>query len=129
MEFGATTGRPRRCGWLDVPQLKYTIMINGVTQLVMTKIDVLDSFDQIKVAGSYHIDGSETLNLPFDICDSEIEPKWKTYQGWNQSLEDITTYQELPALTRHYIEDLESQLEVGFSMISTGPERSKLIAK
>jgi len=129
MEFGATTGRPRRCGWLDVPQLKYTIMINGVTQLVMTKIDVLDSFEQIKVASAYEIDGQKTMKLPYDICDHEISPLWKSYQGWNKSLDGITTYDSLPSLTRHYVEDLESQLGVKFSMISTGPERSKLIAK
>ncbi len=129
MEFGATTGRPRRCGWLDVPQLKYTIMINGVTQLVMTKIDVLDGFEQIKIARSYSLKGIETTVLPFDICESDITPVWKSYQGWNTSLEGIDTYTELPQLTRSYIEDLETQLGVGFSMISTGPERSKLITR
>ncbi len=129
LEFGATTGRPRRCGWLDIPQLKYTIMINGVTQLVMTKIDVLDGFDQIKVARAYQIDGRERNSLPFDICDSDITPLWQSYKGWNESLEEFTKYPQLPELTKNYIEDLEKQLDVKFTMISTGPERSKLITK
>lgn len=129
LEFGATTGRPRRCGWLDIPQLKYTIMINGVTQLVMTKIDVLDGFDQIKVARAYQIDGRESNSLPFDICDKDITPLWQKYTGWNVSLEEFTEYRELPELTKNYIEDLEKQLEVSFTMVSTGPERSKLITK
>ncbi|MCB0686399.1 MAG: adenylosuccinate synthase [Saprospiraceae bacterium] len=129
MEFGATTGRPRRCGWLDVPQLKYTIMINGVTQLVMTKIDVLDSFEQIKIADAYEIDGLKTTQLPFDLCDNEITPSWKKYSGWHESLDSVSSYEELPVLAREYIEDLEQQLGVNFSMISTGPERSKLLVR
>ena len=129
MEFGATTGRPRRCGWLDVPQLRYTIMINGVTQLVMTKIDVLDTFESIKIARAYQINNGEMTTLPFDICDNVITPIWKSYQGWNSSLETITTYEALPPMTKTYIHDLETQLGVNFSMISTGPERSKLIVK
>lgn len=127
MEFGATTGRPRRCGWLDVPQLKYTIMLNGVTQLVMTKIDVLDGFEQIKIANAYEIGDQQSSNVPFDICEDGIDPVWKVYEGWNTSLEGIRSYSDLPVLTRNFIEDLENQLGVRFSMISTGPDRSKLI--
>jgi len=129
MEFGATTGRPRRCGWLDIPQLKYTIMINGVTQLVMTKIDVLDTFEQIKVAKSYEVAGKETDLVHFDICDSDIAPKWQSFDGWNESLDDVTTYQQLPSKAQHFIEHLETQLNVPFSMISTGPERKKLLLR
>lgn len=129
MEFGATTGRPRRCGWLDIPQLKYTIMLNGVTQLVMTKVDVLDSFPQIKVAKAYRMGNHETTNFPYDICENDISPVWKTYEGWNTSLDGIMTYEDLPAKTQSYVEDLENRLQVKFSMISTGPERSKLITR
>ncbi|NND34287.1 MAG: adenylosuccinate synthase [Saprospiraceae bacterium] len=129
MEFGATTGRARRCGWLDIPQLKYTIMINGVTQLVMTKIDVLDSFETIKVAKSYQIKDKLVSTLPFDICDQEISPVWQSFEGWQTSLDGITAYEDLPGRARGYIQDLESTLGVPFSMISTGPERSKLILR
>jgi adenylosuccinate synthase len=129
MEFGATTGRPRRCGWLDVPQLKYTIMINGVTQLVMTKIDVLDSFETIKVAKAYMIDGQQVTQLPFDACDKQITPVWESFNGWQESLDSITEYSALPDLAKKYIVELEDQLKVPFSMISTGPERSKLIKR
>ncbi len=128
-EFGATTGRPRRCGWLDVPQLRYTIMINGVTQLVMTKADVLDSFERIKVASAYQIDGEEVNAVPFDLCNENIVPVWKTYDGWQESLSGISAYDHLPTNTRSYVEDLQDQLGVRFSMISTGPERQKLIRK
>ena len=104
-------------------------MINGVTQLVMTKIDVLDSFEQIKIADAYEIDGLKTTQLPFDLCDNEITPSWKKYSGWHESLDSVSSYEELPVLAREYIEDLEQQLGVNFSMISTGPERSKLLVR
>lgn len=129
-ELGATTGRPRRCGWLDIPQLRYTIMVNGVTQLVMTKADVLDGFEIIKVAKGYRLaDGTESNTLPFDLCDVDTKPIWQEYRGWQSSLDGITEYPALPSLTRAYVDDLEVQLGVPFSMISTGPERNKLIVK
>ena len=84
-EFGATTGRPRRCGWLDVPQLRYTIMLNGVTQLVITKIDVLDGFEEIGVGKAYRYNGQLTDQMPFDICDGEIEPVYEMHPGWDNS--------------------------------------------
>jgi adenylosuccinate synthase len=128
-EFGATTGRPRRCGWIDLPQLNYTIMLNGVTQLAVTKVDVLNNFDKIRAATAYRYGGTVNEQLPFDICDMDIEPIYKTYAGWEQSLDDIREYQELPAATRTYLEALEARLRVPVTMISTGPERSKLIVK
>lgn len=128
-EFGSTTGRPRRCGWLDLPQLQYTIMINGVTQLVITKIDVLDKLAEIKVATRYQVDGQETDQLPYDVCGHDIQPIYKTVEGWNQSLGAATHYSELPSATKNYVRLMEEWLNVPVTMISTGPERKKLIVR
>ncbi|MDH3649047.1 MAG: adenylosuccinate synthetase, partial [Saprospiraceae bacterium] len=129
LEFGATTGRPRRCGWLDLIQLKYVMMINGVTQLVMTKIDVLDEFDRIGVANAYQFNGETTEDLPFDVTDQIHKPVLEYYQGWGCSLDGLTTYDELPSQAQYYVEALEEKLGVYFSMISTGPEREKLVLR
>lgn len=128
-EFGATTGRPRRCGWIDLPQLKYTIMVNGVTQLVVTKIDVLNRFETIKAATHYQYDKQESDQLPFDICDISIDPVYKSYPGWQASLDEVKEYTELPGEAKDYISTLESLLSVPVSMVSTGPERRKLLLK
>lgn len=128
-EFGATTGRPRRCGWLDLPQLQYTIMLNGVTQLAITKVDVLNAFEQIEVATAYRIDGQTTQELPYDICDQIIEPAYEAHPGWQQSLDGVTAYEELPEAARRYLTAVEKALEVPITMVSTGPERHKLIVK
>lgn len=126
-EFGATTGRPRRCGWIDLPQLKYVIMVNGVTQLCITKLDVLNIFAQLKAAHAYRVGGERTERLPYDICDVEIEPEYTEYAGWNQSLDGITRYPDLPDLAKNYLRALEEALGIPVKMVSTGPERSKLI--
>jgi adenylosuccinate synthase len=128
-EFGATTGRPRRCGWIDLPQLRYSIMLNGVTQLVITKIDVLNQFQSIKAATAYRYNGVVSDQLPYDLCEIQVEPVWETFHGWNQSLDDATSFEELPAAARKYVEALEQSLGVPVTMISTGPERKKLILK
>jgi adenylosuccinate synthase len=128
-EFGATTGRPRRCGWLDVPQLRYTIMINGVTQLVMTKLDILDDFEYVPFASHYKIHGEETQNLPYDLCISDIEPVYQKIEGWQQSLDQINEYADLPKAARDYVEGIEKALETPVSMVSTGPERQKLLIR
>ena len=128
-EFGATTGRPRRCGWIDLPQLKYTIMLNGVTQLVVTKIDVLNKFGEIKMGTQYRYGGIETPELPYDLCTVEVEPIYEGVKGWEQSLDDVTSFDELPEAAKNYVMELEKHLEVPVSMISTGPERKKLIVK
>jgi len=128
-EFGATTGRPRRCGWIDLPQLRYTIMVNGVTQLAITKLDVLDNFATIEAATSYQYEGAESDVLPFDICDIEIKPNYQSYPGWEQPLTSATTYDALPATAQTYLEELEKQLNVPITMISVGPERTSLIVK
>lgn len=128
-EFGATTGRPRRCGWIDLPQLQYTIMLNGVTQLVVTKIDVLNIFDQIEVATAYQIGEEVTSQLPYDICENDIQPVLESYPGWKQSLDGIEEFDNLPAEAKWYLEMLEDHLNVPVTMVSTGPERKKLILR
>ncbi|MBC7885018.1 MAG: adenylosuccinate synthase [Saprospiraceae bacterium] len=125
-EFGATTGRPRRCGWIDIPQLLYTIMLNGVTQIVITKLDVLDTFEEISVAAHYAYDGRTTNELPFDIVDKNIDPQLIHFEGWNESLDHITSFDSLPQRARDYIGQLEKLLKTRISMVSTGPEREKL---
>ena len=128
-EFGATTGRPRRCGWIDLPQLRYTIMVNGVTQLAITKIDVLNQLDEIKLAKSYEINGQETSQLPYDLCDENYHPVYSSHPGWQSSLDNITDYSEVPQNARNYISLLEEELNVPISMVSTGPGRKQLIPK
>ena len=127
-EFGATTGRPRRCGWIDIPQLLYTIMLNGVTQVIITKMDVLDTFETIQVGQSYRYDQMVTDELPFDIIDKHIDPQYQLIEGWNESLDHVTRYDELPSKAKNYIAHLEKLLKTRVSMISTGPEREKLYA-
>jgi adenylosuccinate synthase len=128
-EFGATTGRPRRCGWIDLPQLKYTIMINGVTQLVITKGDVLDSFDEVQAATAYIVDGKETEELPFDMVTNCPKPVYKAYKGWNTDLTAIRNYEDFPSEFQNYIEELEEILAVPFSVISVGPGREQLVLR
>ncbi len=128
-EFGATTGRPRRCGWIDLPQLKYTIMLNGVTQLVVTKIDVLNNFESIQACNQYQYNGGVHDQLPYDINNIKVVPLYQSHPGWQQSLDGITEFEDLPATAKDYILSLEKDLEVPVTMISTGPEREKLILK
>lgn len=129
MEFGATTGRPRRCGWIDLPQLQYTIMLNGVTQVIITKMDVLDDFETIKYAVSYRYDGHESNVLPYDIVDKEVLPIYRDFEGWHQSLDGVRSYTDLPKKAKDYLSTLENELKTKISMVSTGPEREKLFAK
>lgn len=129
-EFGSTTGRPRRCGWIDLPQLRYTILLSGTTELCMTKIDVLNSFAEIAAATKYRYpDGQESVNLPFDLCYAPVEPILKKYAGWQTALDQSNSFDALPSAARVFIEDLEQYLGVPFKMISTGPEREKLIVR
>lgn len=128
-EFGATTGRPRRCGWIDIPQLKYTIMINGVTQLCITKIDILNNFDSIEAATHYKIDGEVTDLPPYDLCAEGIEPVYTAYDGWKTDLENANTFEELPANAKAFLNTLESLLEVPITLVSKGPQRKELIVR
>ncbi|GAB3906424.1 adenylosuccinate synthase [Larkinella knui] len=127
-EFGATTGRPRRCGWLDLPALKYAIMINGVSQLIMMKVDVLNIFDTINICTHYQLpDGTVTEQLPYDLCDTAVVPVYKEFKGWKTSLTDFHTYEEVPTELAAYIDFLEAELGLPISFISTGPDRGAII--
>ena len=128
-EFGATTGRPRRCGWIDFPQLNYTIMLNGITQLVITKIDVLNKFKELEAAVSYTIDGKVTEDFPYEIINKEVTPNYQKIAGWKSDLEGITEFDNLPTTAKDFINFIEVKLGTPVRMISTGPERNKLILK
>jgi adenylosuccinate synthase len=129
-EFGATTGRPRRCGWLDIPALKYTVMLNGVTQLVMMKADVLNIFKELEVCTGYELaDGSTTDQMPFDICDIKVTPIYETVKGWNCSLEGITDFNELPAELKDYVSYIEKKVGVKITYVSTSPDRTATIRR
>ncbi|HFB99885.1 MAG TPA: adenylosuccinate synthase [Phaeodactylibacter sp.] len=128
-EFGATTGRPRRCGWIDLPQLKYTIMLNGVTQLVVTKIDILNNFDTIQACTHYRYDDKVSDQLPYDINNIKGAPLYRSHQGWLQSLDGIMEFDQLPKEAKDFIHSLEKDLGVPVTMVSTGPEREKLILR
>lgn len=129
-EFGATTGRPRRCGWLDLPALKYTIMINGVTQLFMMKADVLNIFKEIKVCTHYKLnDGKIIDEVPYDIVDIDIEPVYKTFRGWDSSLEGIEDYSNFPVELKDYVSYLETQLNTPINIVSVGPDRTETIIR
>ncbi|MCC5923406.1 MAG: adenylosuccinate synthase [Crocinitomicaceae bacterium] len=126
-EFGATTGRPRRCGWIDLPALKYAIMINGVTELNMMKSDVLDTFDTIKVCTHYTINGKKIDYLPFDINGLEIIPVYEEVKGWNCDLTKLTSMDEAPQALKDYVAYLENALEVPITIVSVGPDRKQTL--
>jgi len=129
-EFGATTGRPRRCGWLDLPALKYAIMINGVTQLIMMKVDVLTIFDTIRICTNYRLpDGTLTDQLPYDLCDETVEPVYRDFEGWQQSLDGIHDFEAIPDRLMTYVKFLEEELNLPITFISTGPDREALISR
>ena len=126
-EFGSTTGRPRRCGWIDLPSLKYSIMINGVTQLLMMKADVLNIFPTIKICTQYKLaDGSITETIPYELVHEKIEPIYAEVKGWNTSLEGITET-KMPKELSDYIDLLEKSLGVPITLLSTGPDRKQTI--
>ena len=128
-EFGAVTGRPRRCGWLDLVALKYTVMMNGATSLIMMKSDVLDGFETIKACTAYKIDGVVTDQFPFDIKDENIEPIYKELKGWNTDMTSMKSTEEFPAEFKAYIDFLESELNVPICIVSVGPDRSQTIIR
>lgn len=127
-EFGAVTGRPRRCGWLDLVALKYTVMIDGVTDLIMMKSDCLDDFETIKVCTSYKVDGVETDQVPFDIA-AKIEPVYTEFPGWKKDLTGIRKESGLPQEFKNYIKFMEDYLGVPISIISLGPDREATIER
>lgn len=128
-EYGAVTGRKRRCGWLDLVALKYSIMINGVTKLIMMKSDVLDDFDTIKICTSYKVDGVETTDFPFDIDGVKIEPIYKEFKGWKSDLTKITSESQFPKEFADYIKFIENETGVPVKIVSVGPDRTATIER
>lgn len=126
-EFGATTGRPRRCGWIDLVALRYACMINGVTSLVMTKADVLDNFTGLKLCVAYRINGNETTEIPFRMEKFNIEPVYKDFSGWNTNISAAKGYKELPVQMKSYIEFINQYTGVEIDFISNGPEREQIV--
>ena len=126
-EFGATTGRPRRCGWLDLVQLRYAIMINGVTELSMMKSDVLSIFEHINVCTHYLINGEKVTDFPFDVTDLHIEPVYEKLAGWNCDLTELESFSDAPQALKDYVTYLEAQLNVPIRVISVGPDRKQTL--
>lgn len=127
-EFGSVTGRPRRCGWVDLVALRYAIMLNGVTQLIMTKSDVLDSFETIKACVAYKVNGVETSDFPFEI-DENLEPVYAELDGWQTDMTKMQKEEEFPAQFNRYIEFIETQLQVPIRIVSLGPDRDQTIIR
>jgi adenylosuccinate synthase len=125
-EFGSTTGRPRRCGWLDLVALKYSIMLNGVTQLIMTKTDVLDSFETIKIATAYKVNDEITDQFPYAL-DEKIEPVYTELPGWETNLTGIRDKAQFPDELQAYIRFLEKELKIPVKFVSVGPDREQII--
>lgn len=128
-EFGSVTGRPRRCGWLDLVALKYAIQINGVTQLIMMKADVLDDFDTINICTAYQYKGEEIQNLPFDVVGEKITPIYKTMQGWKTDITQIQNEDELPTQLMDYIKFIEQETNVPITIVSVGPNRKQTLIR
>lgn len=128
-EFGSTTGRPRRCGWLDIPALKYAIQINGVTQLIMMKADVLSGFDELQVCIQYELNGNKTSHIPFDVVNNELKPVYKSMKGWQADLTKCRSIEELPHEFMEYIHFIEQEVNVPITVISLGPDREQTIIR
>lgn len=129
-EFGSTTGRPRRCGWLDLPALRYAVMINGVSQLFMMKADVLNNFEEIKVCTHYRLpDGELTEQMPYCLNTTEVEAVYESFEGWQQDLEDCTQFDDLPTALQNYIRFIEQALQVPIVLVSVGPDRKQTITR
>jgi adenylosuccinate synthase len=128
-EFGATTGRPRRCGWLDLVALKYAVQINGATQLMMMKADVLSSFDKIKACTSYNYKGKEITHLPYNIEAHNVTPIFTEFECWNEDLTSITDFNTLPKQLKLYIKFIEDFVEVPVKIVSVGPDRKQTIMR
>lgn len=134
-EFGATTGRPRRCGWLDIPSLKYAIMINGVTELLMMKADVLGGFETVKVCTQYNLKNGTVIDtVPFDLLNEIKSPVYKSFSGWplnvkGKTLSELKEYDDLPTQIKEYISFLEENLKLSINFVSLGPDRNQTLIK
>ncbi len=127
-EFGSTTGRPRRCGWIDLIALQFACMINGVTQIVMTKADILDGLDELKVCNSYLINGEEKNYIPFQMNRVKIDPQFKSFEGWKTDISAINNYDTMPAEMKTYIDYLNNFIKVPVKYISNGPGREQIVS-
>jgi len=128
-EFGSTTGRPRRCGWLDLPALRYAIMINGVTQLIMMKSDVLSEFETIKICTAYRYNGQLIDYLPYDLLSGKLEPVYTELKGWLKDITQCTRMEELPEAFLAYVRFIEEQVQVPITILSVGADRNQTILR
>ena len=128
-EFGSTTGRPRRCGWLDLPALKYSIMLNGVDSLIMMKADVLDPFPSINVCTGYTKDNEIIQGFPFDLCDEQIHPVYTEMNGWNSTLDGCTSVKDIPGALAAYIKFIENEAGLPVDIVSVGPDRLQTLLR
>ena len=128
-EFGSTTGRPRRCGWIDLVQLKYAIMVNGVTELSMMKADILSIFDSIKICTHYEIDGHKVTEFPYDVNDVVLVPIYIEMPGWKEDLTKLRRYEDSPQELKNYVLYLEKELNVPITLVSVGPDREQTLLK
>lgn len=126
-EFGATTGRPRRCGWIDLVALNFACMINGVTQIVMTKADVLDAFEELNVCETYRINGKDQAMVPYQMMKTKIDPQYKSFPGWQTDITKIKSFENLPGQMKEYIAHINQFLGVPVKYISNGPGRDQII--
>jgi adenylosuccinate synthase len=127
-EFGATTGRPRRCGWIDLVALQFACMVNGVTKIVMTKADVLDAFSELEVCTSYIINGKECKEIPFRLDRVKVEPVYQTFPGWNTPTDALRSFSDLPARMKSYVEFINGYLGIDINFISNGPGRDQIVS-
>ncbi|MBS1763505.1 MAG: adenylosuccinate synthase [Bacteroidetes bacterium] len=128
-EFGSTTGRPRRCGWLDLPALKYAVMLNGVTKLIMMKPDVLSGFDELKVCHQYLVNGMSQKRIPYNIVNDVPTPEYITCKGWHTDISKLKSYNERPAELHHYVELIEKEMQVPVTIVSVGPDRTQTLIR
>ena len=126
-EFGATTGRPRRCGWIDLVALRYAVMLNGITKVIMTKADVLDPFKDLNVCTAYAIKGEETDKIPFQLIQNDITPLYKNFEGWNCETTAIKNKENIPVAMQQYVNFINQYIKAPVSYISNGPQREQII--
>lgn len=127
-EFGAVTGRSRRCGWIDLVALRYTVMLSGVTRIILTKADVLDGFPELKAAVAYEVDGKETKEFPFDICGAALKPVYQSFNGWDRPISECTSIAELPESFAGYLKFVEEYLGTKIAYVSNGTGRNQLLS-
>jgi len=126
-EFGAVTGRSRRCGWIDLVALRYTVMLSGVTKIIVTKADVLDGFKEVSAAIAYNVAGAETKELPFDLCNTDVKPIYRSFKGWEKPISECKTYEELPGVFKEYCSFIEEYLDTKIVFVSNGTGRDQIV--